>query len=217
MDHQHAIGTLAMERYLLSEMSEHEALEFEDHYFSCSSCAEDARMAFLMVSGAKELARDRNGVRERLTGSGSVRRFYPAASLAMAASLLLVLGYQSLVVIPRIRGAARPVAVTPVVLTARRSAAAESTITIRADQQIIVLGVDVNAHPPPEQIDYVLSSADGIPIVSDRVKAPPPGSSLLLLIPIATLPTADRYRLQLRDPSEGGKALDEYRFSIQRR
>ena len=53
MTHQHAIKTLAAERYLLNEMAELERYDFEDHYFSCADCAEDVRLGELLREGAK--------------------------------------------------------------------------------------------------------------------------------------------------------------------
>ncbi len=53
MTHEHAVNTMASERYLLEEMSELERHAFEEHFFSCPDCAEDLRTAELMRAGAR--------------------------------------------------------------------------------------------------------------------------------------------------------------------
>ena len=52
MDHLQAVNTLAIERYLLDEMPREERDSFEEHFFSCAECAEDARVAATMRDGA---------------------------------------------------------------------------------------------------------------------------------------------------------------------
>jgi hypothetical protein len=44
MEHQAAIDTHAVERYLLGEMPVDERDAFEEHYFACVSCAEEVRV-----------------------------------------------------------------------------------------------------------------------------------------------------------------------------
>src|SRR5260221_6491000 len=61
MNHVEAVKTLAIERYLLEEMTQEERDAFEEHYFSCAECGEDARHAATM----------REGVRSGLAGEGT--------------------------------------------------------------------------------------------------------------------------------------------------
>src|SRR4051794_12388281 len=51
MEHQQAMETQAIERYLLEEMPQEERDAFEAHFFSCVECAEDARAAAQMLDG----------------------------------------------------------------------------------------------------------------------------------------------------------------------
>jgi hypothetical protein len=46
------------ERYLLGELDDAEAAEFEAHYFDCTLCAEDVRQASRMVANFKAVLRD---------------------------------------------------------------------------------------------------------------------------------------------------------------
>lgn len=58
MDHDHAVQTHAVERYLLKEMTPAERLEFEEHYFDCVVCAEDLRAAARFIDEAKAVWQD---------------------------------------------------------------------------------------------------------------------------------------------------------------
>ena len=58
MTHQQALSTSASERYLLGEMTEPERSTFEEHYFSCTECAEDVRTLAVMQEGGNEAQTD---------------------------------------------------------------------------------------------------------------------------------------------------------------
>lgn len=54
MDHDQAVQTHAVERYLLKEMTPSEREEFEAHYFDCTACADDLRAAARFIEEAKQ-------------------------------------------------------------------------------------------------------------------------------------------------------------------
>ena len=57
MDHKSAIQTNAVERYLLGEMPVEERDSFEEHYFACTTCAEDIRLGSAMSHDLKVVLR----------------------------------------------------------------------------------------------------------------------------------------------------------------
>lgn len=57
MEHEQAVTDLAVEAYLLGEMSLSEREAFEEHYFSCAVCAEDVRSAARFIDEAKDVLR----------------------------------------------------------------------------------------------------------------------------------------------------------------
>ena len=79
MDHLQAVNTLAIERYLLDEMPREERDSFEEHFFSCVECAEDARVAATMRDGGRRRPRARPRCRPPIGGRGAVLPFRPAA------------------------------------------------------------------------------------------------------------------------------------------
>ena len=58
MDHQQAISTQAVERYLLDEMTGPQREEFEDHFFTCAECADAVRTGAELSANARALLKD---------------------------------------------------------------------------------------------------------------------------------------------------------------
>lgn len=55
MDHLQAIQLRAAERYALNQLNVTEAEEFEEHFFSCTECAEEVRWVNMFESNAKKV------------------------------------------------------------------------------------------------------------------------------------------------------------------
>src|SRR4051812_31648442 len=141
MTHENALETLASERYLLGEMSELERHQFEEHYFSCAECAADVRDGELMrgaaarAVGAPRGAATTVATHEPRTNVLPWRqRLRPAALVpfAAAAAFALMVGYQSMFVIPRLQDGFAAQAVVPVVLRP----------AVRGSEPVVRLGRD---------------------------------------------------------------------------
>src|SRR5438874_8305064 len=102
MDHNLAVQSHAVERYLLDEMEAQERDGFEEHYFTCADCAREVRAGAEFRANAREVLR-----RPGQLASEEPRRgwFSWTSLLPVAASLALlsVVAYQNLVVIPALR------------------------------------------------------------------------------------------------------------------
>jgi hypothetical protein len=195
MTHEQAVSTLASERYLLDEMAAPERDTFEEHYFSCVTCATDVRTGALM----------RDGARAGLVGDHvsrvvpfSPRRWYQSSALpwAIAASLAIVAGYQSLVMVPGLRSLDEPRALTPITLRPA-SRGQESRITVRPESGAITLAVDTGVSAPAGDLSYDLRTATGGDVLSGKAAAPPAGAPLLLLVPARVLAKPGHYVLSV--------------------
>ncbi|PWT97835.1 MAG: hypothetical protein C5B51_30470 [Terriglobia bacterium] len=109
MDHAEATRRLAAEQYLLGELSESEQEEFEKHYFDCPECAEALESGTALLVTARQVFREPASV-PRPAPVPAWKRwlglewgFAPAAALAASLVLLVLAGYQNLVVIPGLR------------------------------------------------------------------------------------------------------------------
>jgi hypothetical protein len=216
MDHQQAIASHAVERYLLEEMSDADRDAFEAHYFSCTTCAEDVRVAAVMRDGVKA-GLVAAGSQERSAAAvvpiSSRRPWHTSVMLpwAAAAMLALVAGYQA--VWP---AAAPPApatqALSPISL---RPASRGAIVTVARPQEgMVVLALDVMAVDPGVALTYDLRTVDDKSVASGVAQAPPVGTPLLLLVSASTLNAPGSYLLLVRAGAGSEPPIAEYRFAV---
>ena len=218
MTHQQALDGLASERYLLDEMTEVERFEFEDHYFDCPECAEDVRLGDMIRQEARRagVAMAPNTQMGRpvvvLTSAKWWRRPMVAAPWAVAATLALVVGYQSLVTVPALRDAGGPQSIEPVMLRGATRGAA-TTVAIAPGQRVVALSADLLTPPPSSSLTYEILDANRSAVSSGKSSVPASGAPLMLLIPVDELRRAGHFTLFVRD-SDQKSVLGEYEFDV---
>jgi hypothetical protein len=113
MDHNAVVREKLTEKYLLNELDSEARDEFEEHYFDCPECARDIRAGSEFVEHSKivlaespvplpvrETTRDAN-----LFGRGWLAWLRPQLTAPLLAVLLVVVGYQNLVMYPKLQAA----------------------------------------------------------------------------------------------------------------
>ncbi len=55
MAHKEAEKTMAVDRYLLNELTQEERLRFEEHYFECADCADAVEAGQIFISGIRPI------------------------------------------------------------------------------------------------------------------------------------------------------------------
>ena len=106
MNHQDALKEMAVERYLLGELRDASLENFEEHLFECPECAEDVRAGVTFIDAARtELRAPRRvAVPQVETPRRWTSWFTSPWILAPAlAACLLVLGFQTFVLQPRMK------------------------------------------------------------------------------------------------------------------
>jgi hypothetical protein len=103
MDHNRAIESQAVERYLLGEMEPEERESFEEHFFTCEECAEEVRAGVRFGANSRqvlpELSRPQvAALRHRLRNW-----LGPPPLVWVTAALALVVIYQAGFEIPSLR------------------------------------------------------------------------------------------------------------------
>jgi Putative zinc-finger len=103
MDHAEAVQKLVAEQYLLGELSEREREEFEQHFFSCSDCAEAVNSGTVLVANARAvlaeghaLAADPAIARQKRWSFWAGWRPAPAMAVAGWIVAAVLAGYQVL-------------------------------------------------------------------------------------------------------------------------
>src|SRR5882757_5019915 len=112
MDHDLAVKSQACEKYLLGELSPDLRDAYEEHYFSCAECATQLRMAAELVGAGQQIFAQTPAVAAGAgiiqESSGWLRWLRPAIAIPVLATLLLVVGYQNLVMIPQLKESPAP-------------------------------------------------------------------------------------------------------------
>ena len=168
MEHHTALATKASERYLLGEMSEPERFDFEAHYFDCADCAEDVRTGAALARGIKAVCAEDAALRPQTSVVAESPRgrwfswlsFPVLAPSALALAFACVAAWQTFVLIPGLRWAESPQALSPIVLRAA-ARGEEPALEIRRDQAVSMLSLDVNAAVPGAPLMYEVDGPGG--------------------------------------------------------
>jgi len=224
MDHPQAVSTLATERYLLGEMTEQERDAFEAHYFDCAECAEDVRTAALMTGGARAglIGAPRVVPFEPRTTARRPSRFSVALPWAVAATLAVAVGYQSVTRGTGVPTLTAPVALDPITLRPA-SRGEDAVVTLPPSGGAVTLALAIGgtnagvAAGTASAVQYTLRTAASSTVASGSVASPQPGAPLLLLVPANLLTPGEHYVLVLANSADQGLTPDNYRFTVKAR
>jgi len=215
MEHQRAVQNLAVESYLLGDMSPRERDAFEEHFFECSLCGEDVRAAAQFMEDARKILGARipgeeAGADDRLTGRplpgssqtskkpeggrtpGWLVWLKPQFAAPALAVLLVLVGLQSLRIIPDLRRqveeAGTPRVVTSIVL--RQAVRGESSTLAVPAGAAVMLTLDL-PEPPAKgtPLQFIIESTDGKEALRVSGIAPEAGRSVNLMIPRLEIPS----------------------------
>jgi hypothetical protein len=207
MEHQRAVQNLAVESYLLGDMSSRERDAFEEHFFECSVCGEDVRAAAEFMEEARKIlgedagADDRLKIGRPLPGSSRTAKkpgggrtpgwlvwLKPQFAAPALAALLLLVGLQSLRIIPNLRRqveeAGAPRVVNSIIL--RRAVRGDSSTLAVPAGAAVMLTLDL-PEPPPKAtpLQFIIESAGengGKEVLRVSGMAPEPGRFVNLMI-----------------------------------
>lgn len=221
MEHSEAIQGKAVERYFLGEMSTSERDRFEEHFFTCTDCAEDVRAAATFADNARAVFAEQPGHSRPASSAGTEAGaswfswlWQPAFAAPLAAGLVLtisVLSYQNLRVIPRLRQElAATTAPQYLPSYALKSVARgnDQVITPPAKARYFHLLMDKTWEQNPSSYLCELLDASGKVLLSLSVPAADPVN---LLIPVAQVRNGS-YTLVVR--ASGGAELARHPFDV---
>jgi hypothetical protein len=207
MEHVQAIQLKAAERYVLGELPSDLREQYEDHFFSCVECAEELSLVAAFVENSRTTMGSEpvmppvrlpvaDAQRSVSTGWwGALLR--PSFAVSAFAALLLLVAYQTFLVIPRLKGTATqsvgalataaPQALASFSLLAADSRGGEPLTVTVAPRQLFSLYFDI---PPggnySSYICEILSSA-GVVEYSLNISSEQAKNAVQLLIPSSSL------------------------------
>ncbi|HWR52733.1 MAG TPA: zf-HC2 domain-containing protein [Bryobacteraceae bacterium] len=208
MQHQDAVDSRALERYLLGELPEAERQAFEQHYFDCPECAAGVEAGAILAANAATAFPE-----PRRAGTRSWRlAFWPAFAFGATLSLL-ILGWEEFIRIPEMKAHfATLIAPRAYPVTFLRSVtrSADQTVTIGKDVTQFGLTFDLPPGDAATVWNCRLDDASGVTKWRVQARTPAvPGEPLNLLIPASLAP--GRYVLVL-SPADGQA---EHRFPLE--
>jgi len=213
MDHESAIETAAAERYFLGEMGEEERSEFEAHFFECEACALNVKTLSAFRENLKALKDEEPQAGPiGLDWARWVRWVQPAWAAPALAVLVLVVGYQNVVVLPGLREAAQPQAAEQLML---RGESRGAPAPYAGQKQALVLNLDWSGVPPLESYLVEFVTATGSTVKSMKAGSPAPDEPLALVVPAGLL-KAGHYDVVVSHP-ESRATLARFRFEIANR
>jgi hypothetical protein len=239
MEHQRAVQNLAVESYLLGEMSPSEREAFEEHFFECSVCGEDVRAAAKFMEEARNIlgedarADDRLKSGRPLSGSSRTAKkpgggrtpgwlvwLKPQFAAPVMAALLVLVGLESFQIIPNLRrqveeaGAAQ--VMTPTVLPG--IVRGESATPVISAGGPVLLTMDLRKAPAKgTPLQFIIESADGKEARRVPGIAPEPGRTENLMIPHLDFP-AGTYTVVAElasKPGTHGQELGRFPFRLE--
>jgi hypothetical protein len=204
MEHTQAVGTKAVERYLLGELAPSSREEFEEHFFDCKECSEELRIGALFLDTSKEvLATDPGIGRSRSAPRWRFQWFQPQYALAACMALLAVICYQNFLIIPKLRISSAPQTLALFSL-AELGARDVSEAVIAPDHlKPYVLLVDIPADESFSNYLCEILTQDGSRVLSIDVSAADAKKPVPLFVPPSLLKPGS-YRLVIL-----GRSVDE--------
>src|SRR5712671_4456867 len=152
MDHPEATRLMAVEKYLLNELSPELRKSFEEHLFECSECEFDVHAGYALIDGSKDVFSSVVEVAEaHVPGKPNqwLAWFRPAIAVPVMALLLVVVSYQNFVTVPKLKGivaaAQSPQLLNPIYLTAGTNRGTNDVVATTKRNHPLAVTLDIPA------------------------------------------------------------------------
>jgi hypothetical protein len=222
MNHQDAIREMAVERYLLGELSGVSLDRFEEHLFECPECAIDVKNGTTFIDATRsELSAPR---KITTTGVESVRKWIswfanPWILAPALAACLLILAFQTFVIQPRrkleLAQAQMPRVLSSLVLANAGARGDSIPEVIAPEHGSFVISLDVPTNGSFSKYRCSLFALDGAVIWQTIISAEQARDALLISMP--TDKTKDGLNAFLIQGQTAGGTLEDlakYRFRV---
>src|ERR1700722_1573391 len=222
MTHEDALQEMATERYLLGELSGTSLESFEEHLFECSECAADVQTGMVFIDAARIELGTPTRVAEPRIGKASNWTSWFASPWVLGPALaacLLILGFQTVVLQPRLKlevaSAQAPAVLNPLVL-ANAGARGDSVPGVVAPEHgSFVISLDVPTTGGFSSYRGSLYTPDGSLVWQTTISPEQARDALLIRMPTDTTKEGlNTFLIQGLSTSGTLEDLARYRFSV---
>lgn len=218
MDHEIAVRTQAVDRYLMGELRAAEREAFEEHFFVCAHCSRELRDGAMFIENARALFQQESRDHSfPLPAARTGPRIWASYGLRAAMLALLALaGYQNLYLFPRYAGelaAYRDPSSMPEFPLAGAVRGTARTVELPKQASFYWLRFDV----PPSSSGYqwFLEDSLGRKVVPPTRLTPLDGAARVL-VPAHSTPDGE-YVLVVTGSAPAAAEIGRYRWKIQRK
>jgi hypothetical protein len=223
MEHERSVQNLAVECYLLGQMTPEERDAFETHYFECAVCADDLRAASQFIEDARDVfASERarpapaRNVPEPRPGWNWIGWLRPQFAAAVIGVLAVVSGVETLGTIPslqrRLNDASAPRIISSTFLRPQTRGEPTTLRTVSGEPAVFIFDLPES---PAAEVRFVVKSTDGRAVFQLSGKISGRGEPVTLSIPRLDLP-AGTYTLVVESAAVDGQELGQYPFEVKR-
>lgn len=232
MEHERAVRNLAVECYLLGEMTPGERDAFEEHYFECGICAEDVRTASQFIEDAKGiLGSDRSNVpaptpgREirgtQSAGWNWAAWLQPQFAVALMVVFGIVVAVETFSTIPGLKQQVSEISAPRLVRSTvlRPQTRGTSTVlTVRPGESALLSldGLDL-PRGASSRLQFVVKSNDDRDVLSFSGEYPGIDEPVIISLPKMDLPAGSYVlHVELTSPAGSARELGRYPFELKR-
>jgi Putative zinc-finger len=226
MEHSEALRIKAAEQYLLGELTGALRDEYEEHFFTCPECALEVRAGAAFIENTREAGRTEISNVPATTRKPEAHGWFdfmlrPAFALPALAGLVLLVVYQSVVVIPGLKGSlsstTSPQVLATTVLRPGLVRGGEGSLVRASKGRPVLISLDIPPHQSRLFYTCELLSESGRQELSFRVEGSDVTDSMQVLLPSGHL-VAGKYTLVLRgggDNNAIGPEISRYPFTLE--
>jgi len=226
MNHQEALQEMAVERYLLGELSGAPLDSFEEHLFECSECAMEVKIGGTFIHAVRtEVSVPRRVAAPRVESARRWTSWFtsPWILAPALAACLLILAFQTFVLQPRMKlevaRAQAPAVLNPLILANAGPRGDSIPEVVAPEHGSFVVSLDVPATGGYSSYRCSLYAPDGSPLWQTTVSPEQARDALLISLPAdKTREGLNTFLIQgLRTRGSSSDTLEDlakYRFRI---
>jgi hypothetical protein len=225
MDHNEAVRLQAAEKYVLGKLPREQHAAYEEHYFDCPACAEEIKATVAFMESARQVIREealepigakRLAPATQTTG-GWFAWLRPAFAVPVLAALLLFIGYQNGVTIPRLKDSSSSQVGQAISSSFQLRGSARggnedgdtaNKVRVRS-RESFALNFDFTPSGTFSEYDWQLRDQAGRPVKSGRISGDKKYQTVSLNV-AGGVESAGKYNLVFFGSADGGQTTDRH-------